>query len=268
MSEANSLWSAALFGADTLRIQGAVETGLLDTRDAMLDVHAVARSGKQYAAAGARMTNQFDRVAEHVLDLGIEGTRLVPVGTFYELVLVRNTLLYPFRIDTQKRSEPGEKWPRKITKIVAELFSAFGPEARWTEEALPGVGVEPPEPDLRRSLAALAELSPRPALVLIPYVMNLSGLHGAWWGQASLLDGAGHLDWASRFTALSVEQPSRLTAVPQPRTTQAVFDSGELPQVQLATRSDADRSMIRKLDLPVQTEQDASESDTAKSDEH
>ncbi|MBV9022517.1 MAG: hypothetical protein JO362_01635 [Streptomycetaceae bacterium] len=268
MSEGNPLWSAALFGQDALRIQGAVEAGLLDTRDAMLDVHAVARSGKQYAAAGARMTNQFDRVAEHVLGLEIDGTRMVPVGTFYELVLVRNILLYPFRIDTQKRSDPGEKWPRKITKIVAELFSAFGPQARWAEEALPGIGVEPPEPDLRRSLAELAELSPRPALVLIPYVMNLSGLHGAWWGQANLLDGAGHLDWASRFTALSVEQHGRPASVPQPRAAQPVFDSGELPHVMLATRSDAERNMIRKLDLPVKTEHEASESDTAKSDEH
>jgi hypothetical protein len=234
MSETGAVWSAALFGQDTLRIQGSVEAGLLDTRDAMLDVHAVARSGKQYAAAGARMTNQFDRVAEHVLDLGIEGTRLVPVGTFYELILVRGALLYPFRIDTQKRSDPGERWPRKITKVVAEL----------------------------------AEMDPRPALVLIPYVMNLSGLHGAWWGQASLLDSEGHLDWASRFTALSVEQPGRPVSLPQPRTSPSVFDSGEMPQVPLVTRSDAERHMIRKLDQPVKTEHDASESDAAKSDEN
>lgn len=268
MSETGAVWSAALFGQDTLRIQGAVEAGLLDTRDAMLDVHAVARSGKQYAAAGARMTNQFDRVAEHVLDLGIEGTRLVPVGTFYELILVRSALLYPFRIDTQKRSDPGERWPRKITKVVAELFAGFGPQAQWSAEALPGIEVDPPEPDLRRSLAELAEMDPRPALVLIPYVMNLSGLHGAWWGQASLLDSEGHLDWASRFTALSVEQPGRPVSLSQPRTSPSVFDSGEMPQVPLVTRSDAERHVIRKLDQPVKTEYDASESDAAKSDEN
>jgi hypothetical protein len=258
------VWSAAVFGQDTLRIQEAVEAGLLDTRDAMLDVHAVARSGKQYAAAGARMTNQFDRVAERVLDLGIEGARMVPVGTFYELALVHNALLYPFRIDTQKRADPGERWPRKISKIVAELFAAFGPRADWAADAIPGIGVEAPEPDLRRSLAQLAELDPRPALVLIPYVMNLSGLQGAWWGQASLRDREGHLDWASRFTALATEKPGRLVSLPQPRAVQAGFDSDELPTVSMATRP----AVERLRDLAPQTEHEASESDAAESDEN
>lgn len=241
-------WASARFGEDAPGLRLAIQMGLLDTETAMLESHVAGRSEHKFAAGAARMTNQYDRIAEHVLDLGISGTELIKPGTFYRLVLVHNTLLYPYRVDDVDGFEPGDKWPKKMSGVMRELFSlAEAPTQRWVADPL--VEMEEPELVLRKSLAELAERDPRPGLVLIPYEMNLSGLQRAWWGQASLLDEAGNLHWVTEKSLLTLGARTRLVSLPDQRAGDG-FASGDLPEVAVSTRSAA----ARATGVPPQTE--------------
>lgn len=254
-------WARQQFGDEVELIRAAVRESLLDTQDAMLDSHLAGRSKKRFAAGAARMTNQFERIVEHVGALGIEGTELVRLGTFYELILVRNTLLYPVHVDSVEGSAPGGRWPKKVSAVVRELFAAAAnPSRHWVAD--PFVGLEVSPPVLRRSLAELAERSPQPALVLIPYEMNLAGLHRAWWGKATLLDADGNLEWATECSLLATGEAVGLTAIPAPRTDDG-FDSGRIPDVPLSARGKADRAM----DVPPLTEAEEERTKHAESDE-
>ncbi|MGW0602700.1 hypothetical protein [Streptomyces sp. NPDC002640] len=233
-------WASARFGEDVAGLRLAIQMGLLDTESAMLESHVAGRSKHKFAAGAARMTNQYDRIAEHVLDLGIPGTELIKPGTFYELVLVHNTLLCPYRVESVDGFEPGDKWPKKLSRVMRELFAVTdAPTPRWVADPL--LQVEGEELVLRRSLADLAERDPRPGLVLIPYEMNMSGLQRAWWGQANLLDEAGNLQWVTEKSLLTTGAESRLYAVPDQRAGDN-FASGDLPEVPLSTRSEAARA--------------------------
>ncbi|WP_406112867.1 hypothetical protein [Kitasatospora purpeofusca] len=208
------------------------------------------------------MTNQYERLVDCIVDLGIEGTERVKPGTFYELVLVRNTLLYPYQVDGEQ-AEPGSKWPKKLSAVVRELFDiADAPDhPRWIADTL--VELQPGQLVVRRSLADLAERDPKPGLVLIPYQMTLSGLHRAWWGQARLVDGAGSLQWVTEASLLTTGPIRRLTSVPKQPDAVAGFDSGTMPEVPLSSRSDAVR---QRGDEPL-TEPTKIEPKTAESDE-
>lgn len=241
-------WASARFGEDAPGLRLAIQMALLDTETAMLETHAAGRSKHKFAAGAARMTNQYDRIAEHVLDLGIPGAELIKPGTFYKLVLVHNTLLYPYRVDDVDGFEPGDKWPKKLSVVMRELFAlAEAPAPRWVADTL--VDVEEPELVFRKSLAELAERVPRPGLVLIPYEMNLSGLQRAWWGQANLLDEAGNLHWVTEKSLLTNGAASRLVSVPEQRAGEH-FASGDLPEVALSPRSAA----ARATGVPPQSE--------------
>ncbi|WP_053800222.1 hypothetical protein [Streptomyces rimosus] len=256
-------WATARFGADAPELRLAIQMALLDTEAAMLESHVAGRSRKKFTAGAARMTNQYERLAEHVTALGIEGTELIkPGGTFYELVLVHNTLLYPYQVESADGFEPGDKWPKKLSAVVRELF-ALGqtPGPRWVEE--PFAGLEGPEElVLRRPLAQLAERDPRPGLVLVPYEMNLSGLQRAWWGQANLLDEAGNLHWVTETSMLTNGAGAALVSVPDQRAGND-FASGDLPEIPVSSRSVADRA----LDVQPQVENDATEN-AAEGDEN
>ncbi|TXS37123.1 hypothetical protein [Streptomyces sp. OR43] len=233
-------WASGRFGEDVAGLRLAIQMGLLDTESAMLESHLAGRSKHKFAAGAARMTNQYDRIAEHVLDLGIPGTELIKPGTFYELVLVHNTILCPYRVDSVDGFEPGDKWPKKLSLVMRELFALTdAPAPRWIADPL--VEVEGLELLLRRSLADLAQRDPRPGLVLIPYEMNMSGLQRAWWGQANLLDDAGNLQWVTEKSLLTTGAESRIYAVPNQRAGDN-FASGDLPEVALSTRSEAARA--------------------------
>ncbi len=263
MNNSTPAWAREYFGDDADAIQAAVWNSLEDTATAMLDVHAAARSKKKFAAGGARMTNQFERMVEHVTNLGIEGTEVVETGTWYSLPLIRNTLLYPIRADVDG-FEPGDQWPRReVSGVVQELFAVTDSlTPRWVAETLAGLDLS--ELVVRRSLAELAERTPRPRLVLVIYEMDLSGLKRAWWGRADLVDQTGTLHWVTERSLLTAPLPTPLVSLSAPETEDDRFDSGDLPEVPMEGRSDADR----KLDVPPTSEKpDTTEDDAAKSDE-
>jgi hypothetical protein len=209
------------------------------------------------------MTNQYERLNDHILTLGIEGTEIVKTGTWYRLPMVHDTILFPICADVDG-AEPPSHWPqsRGLSKLVQEIFAATSPEAKfWISEALPGLEV--PELVLRPSLAELATRDPRPELVLVWYEMDRSGLKRAWWGKAELLDDSGNLRWVTERSLLTAPERTPLVAVLN-QDTDDRFDSGDLPEVPMSGRSEEER----KLNIPPMTEAaDTTEEDSAESDE-
>ncbi|MGW6408963.1 hypothetical protein ACWF95_17505 [Streptomyces vinaceus] len=209
------------------------------------------------------MTNQYERLIEHILALGIEGTEIVKTGTWYQLALVHNTVLFPICADVDG-VEPPSHWPqgRNLSQLVQEIFAATSPEAKfWISDAIPGLEV--PELVLRPSLAELAARDPRPELVLVWYEMHRSVLKRVWWGKVELLDDSGNLRWTTERSLLTAPERTPLFVV-RGQDTDDRFDSGDLPEVLMSGRSDEER----KLGIPPTTEAaDASEEDSAESDE-
>ncbi|SDI27825.1 hypothetical protein SAMN05421505_1426 [Sinosporangium album] len=250
-------WAVSLFGEeDADRIAEAVIMSLLATENAMLNTHAQAESTLQFAAAGARMTNQFDQLVKHVNALEIPNTHIVErLRVWYKLVVVHNVLLFPYRDDTKERAKPGARWPKKVTHIVKELFT-FSPASSWEAPTLDGME-DNEKIEVRE---ALARLAPTPQLVLIPYVMNLSGVQQAWWGQAALLTDSGELEW--------VGEPASLLPAGKAKSTDASnqsanFDTGDLPEAEIRLRPEADR----KRNVPPITERESAEADTTENNE-
>lgn len=244
-------WAGEYFGDDAEDIRAAVWRALEDTESAMLDVMAAARSKKGFAAGSTRMTNQYERLVEHIVALGIEGTEVVKTGTWYDLPLVHDTLLYPVRAEVDG-TEPDNQWPaRQLSGLMQELFAVTDSKAeRWVADTLAGLDV--PELVVRRSLAELVVRRPRPRLVLIVYEMDRTGLKRAWWGQADLQDTTGSLRWVTERSLLATSSDAALSAVADGQPDEDRFDSGKPPEVPMAGRSESDR----KLDVPPQTERD------------
>lgn len=250
-------WAVSLFGKeDAHRIAEAVVMSLLATENAMLNTHAQAESKLQFAAAGARMTNQFDQLVKHINALDIPNTRIVErLGVWYKLVIVHDVLLFPYRDDTKERAEPGGKWPKKVTKIVRELFT-FSPAPSWETPTLDGME-DDEKIEVRK---ALASLIPTPQLVLIPYVMNLSGVRQVWWGQGAMLNSSGELEWVGGPESLLSVGKAKPTRVSEQA---AGFDTGDLPETEITIRPEADR----KRNVPPSTERESADADAAENDE-
>ncbi|MFG2091658.1 MULTISPECIES: hypothetical protein [unclassified Spirillospora] len=252
-----------MFGEDASAIRVAIEAALAETQEAMRDSHTAGRSSKKFTAGSSRMTNQFERLVEQIVALDIEGTEQVSVdGVFYELALVHNVLLYPYQIDLKKGAEPGDRWPKpKLSRVIRELFKLTEPQqGQWVEDTFEGMEV--PGIELRRTLAELALRAPRPSLVLIPYAMNLSGLQRAWWGQATLLDEAGHMRWITECSELATA-PITLSEAAQQGSDQDGFSSGDVPSITMSARSEADRHGK----VPPRTESEDDQADAVERDE-
>ncbi|QKV70001.1 hypothetical protein HUT13_15370 [Streptomyces harbinensis] len=251
-------WVAARFGKHASDVQDAVWRSLEETASAVADVRAVSRNKKGFAPGGERAVDQFDLLIEQLLDLDIEGTEVVRVGTWYQLPLILDTLIYP--VLTRDIDLHEDRWPRRqVSALVQEIFAATKAGRRWIAEPLDGLQLAG---GLRSSLADLAARSPRPGLVLVVYEMDQSGLKRAVWGEAELRDESGRLRWLTDRSLLSA--PPTVAPLALVDGENARFDSGALPQLPMSGRSQAEQ----KSDTPAIIEQaDESESDVAESDE-
>ncbi|WP_034089680.1 hypothetical protein [Streptacidiphilus albus] len=261
MSDSIPAWAQDDFGEHAAEVRNAVLSALRTTGKTMLEVKAVANSRRNFAPAGARMTNQFERLTQHLEALDLPETELVKTGTWYELALVMNRLFYPVWIEGVDR-EPGDQWPKKsLSGVVRELFAVTDSgRPRWVEDPL--LGLDVPELVVRRSLAELAGRDPRPRLVLVMYETDHGGLHRAWWGQAELVDESGALRWLAEPELLSSDGTATLASVPQQRDEDR-FDAGAPPEVPMAERSAHERGLdiTPQTEKPEPTEDDATASE-------
>lgn len=263
LTEQIPAWVRSRFGEDAGRIQGALWDALKETERATLEAQGAVAYPQQFTAGGARMTTQFGAFVDCLIGLGIEGTEVVKTGNWHSLALVRDTIFYPVHANVQG-DEPDTHWPkRRLSGLVQELFAVTDSKApQWVADTLDGYEALPPE--LRPSLAELATRDPRPGLVLVVFEMDRSGLKRVWWGQANLLDPSGNLSWITERSML--RGPLSTPMFPLNSTLEDDrFDSGDLPEVPMAGRSEADR----RLGIPPTTEKaDETEGDAAESDEN
>ncbi|MCK9871426.1 hypothetical protein MRI28_17575 [Nocardiopsis dassonvillei] len=260
-------WSLSLFDADTAsRLAGAIAAAFAETLEVVQTVHVEGLSEYEYAASGARRTNQYKRLESHILRLELPDTFVVqPRGEPYALVVVGGAILYPYCVGKKRLDRPLDKWPRKLSGVVRELFT-LSRGTGWSQPTLDGIGLDDgAEVSLRPGLANLPEGT---RLVLIPYTMSpTSGLLQVWWGEASLADDRGALAWSRGPEELQVTKTEgRFAARPELiADTQAAtaFDSGDLPEVPLSTRPIADRN----LDVPPTTEPQPTEPKSKENDE-
>lgn len=253
-------WARRRFGSDAEAVQGAVWGSLEDTAEAVLDVQAASRNKRGFAPAGERMVDQFDLLIERIVDLGIEGTEVVRIGTWYKLVLVGDALFYPVRVD----SADGRlnHWPRKLSGLVKEIFAATDSASRhWIADPLPGDEADLP---LRPTLEDIAGRNPRPRLVLVPYEMDRSGLKRASWGEVEMSDDSGALTWLTEQSPLAGVTAPQLVSGAHPSAEDERFDSGDLPEVPMSGRSPSERLLGL---APVTETADTINYDTAESDE-
>ncbi|MFH9988125.1 hypothetical protein [Streptomyces luteogriseus] len=251
-------WAQARFGEHAGRVQGAIWRALDETAQGVADIRAVSRNKKGFAPGGERAVDQFELLVDELVGLAIEGTEVVSTGSWYDLPLVLNTLIYP--VHTQKGDDQADRWPRRtLSKLMKEIFAATAAGRRWVADPLTGFNVEA---DLRASLADLAGRDPRPRLVLVVYEMDRSGLKRVWWGEAELSDESGAIRWLTDRSPLIAPLATPLAPVAN-ETGDDRFDSGELPDLPMAGRPAEERRSGQPLDTERadETNDDAVESD-------
>ncbi|MFF4828231.1 hypothetical protein ACFY20_35700 [Streptomyces sp. NPDC001312] len=239
-----------IFGTDTDRIRAAVETGLKATQDAALNAHAAAggRSERRYTLSYTRLDQQFDHILDEIKALKVPDFQALPPGgpgVWYKLAYLHGALLLPVHVERPAMDGPGAKWPRQpVPQIIKELFAIDRRPPRWTADTFDDVEspVEREEIALR---AALEDLPTDSRLVLIPFTMTFSGITGAWWGEAKLLNDAGDLQWLIKPEMLRVARPDVVAGIPlqpveaprQSTSPDNSFASGALPTSDLVVRS-------------------------------
>lgn len=238
-------WSDASLGKeDAAKLRRAIVEALLETRAAVANTQQACGSKQKQPAGQARWLNHFERLVEHVVALGLPDTQVFrPPRAPYQLVVVSGMILFPYHVGSVRIARPDNKWPKKMSQLVKELFT-FARSTSWSQPALQLWDSEVEE-NLPSVLSALPEGT---RLTLVPYTLNQAGLLQIWWGEARLLDDQGNLEWTNGpeelvITVIDDHQTGSpfLTAVTEITEDPITFDSGDLPEMPLSTRPDSAR---------------------------
>ncbi|MEJ8643290.1 hypothetical protein [Streptomyces sp. NBC_00239] len=208
-----------------------------------------------------RWQNQYERLQDELKEL--PGARAVqPFGFPFELMLIGNGLLYPFRYSKTKSDVRSARIPSQ-SRLVQELFT-FAPAPKHAQDPFDldfGPTVSTAEPR-----GALATVPQGTQLILVPFACNASELLEAYWGIAAL--GVNRqLEWATDPEALHLPQ-SVTSYTPQPisipsqATAHTSFADGTEPTLTLSSRTASDRA----LQVPAQTEAEPVEDQTSEDD--
>ncbi|MFJ7205128.1 hypothetical protein ACIQWR_16485 [Streptomyces sp. NPDC098789] len=261
MSVPPSPWATDVFGDQAAAVRLGVGQGLrnMQANAQAAQEQGAARTTRAYGTS--RYENQYERLQDELKDL--PGARAVqPFGFPYELMLIGNGLLYPFRYAKTKSDVRSARIPNE-TRLVKELFT-FAPTPKHTQDPFDldfGVAVTVAEPR-----GALATIPPDTQLILVPFACNASELLEAYWGIASL--GVNQqLEWTTDPEALHLPQAvtsyaSRPIIIPGQITAHTSFADGTEPTLTLSSRTASDRA----LHLPAQTEAEPVEDQTSEDD--
>ena len=251
-------WAQSRFGKHAATVQGAIWRALNETAQGVADIRAASRNKKGFAPGGERAVDQFELLVDELEELAIEGTEVVSTGSWYGLPLVLNTLIYP--VHTQNGDEHVDRWPRRrLSKLMKEIFASTAAGRRWVADPISGFDADE---ELRASLADLAGRDPRPQLVLVVYELDRSGLKRIWWGEAELRDETGAIRWLTERSLLVAPLATPLAPVADEAGDDR-FDSGDLPDLPIADRSEEEQHSEQPLptERADETDNDAVESD-------
>jgi hypothetical protein len=172
------------------------------------------------------MIRRYETLVENLRDLRDVRT-VKPEGAPYELVLIGENLLFPFRYAEDERTPVVEAriGDGRISGLAAALFKRFGARHTYVQESLWGEDQRP----------VLADLPANTRLIPIAYAANdQAGLLKLYWGEAALIDPSGHLAWIRYEQIPLAEGHPRGISTPDGRPADR-FDNGVVPDLTLET---------------------------------
>jgi hypothetical protein len=210
------------------------------------------------------MSRKFETLVETFKS--VEGVqRVKPAGAQQELLILRGSLLFPFRYakDRSVNIMHARISERKPSALVKALFDRFAPEPVMWQLPLLGDKEQVESKSLARSLDRIPADT---KLVLIGYACNAdAGLLDVWWGRAELLDDQGSLRWhdcdpvplpsaGQGRVRFSVVGPDSSAPPASPK-----FDQGDMPTPPLTPRPPVER----ENDVPPNAEEPPEDQDRA-----
>ncbi|MET9885207.1 hypothetical protein ABZZ20_19155 [Streptomyces sp. NPDC006430] len=261
MSVPQSPWATDVFGDQAAAVRLAVGQGLrnMQANAQAAQEQAASRTTRTYGTT--RYENQYERLQDELKEL--PGVRAVqPFGFSYELMLIGNGLLYPFRYAKTKSDVRSARIPSE-SRLVRELFT-FAPAPKHTQDPFDldfGTAIPTAEPR-----GALATVPQGTQLILVPFACNASELLEAYWGIAALGMNR-QLEWATDPEPLHLPQTvtsytPRPISIPHQITAHTSFADGTEPTLTLSSRIASDRA----LHVPAQTEAEPVEDQTSEDD--
>jgi hypothetical protein len=262
-----SAWAQQRFGTDAAKtLRRVIPAGLQEAHRRALSAHLGSELSTQDAYGIPLAVIQHQVLVDAVQEALPDARRIQPPNSRYELAMINNVVLYPWRYaaDTAASVENARlrKPVSELRKALLTLHSDGLPAQLTLDQA------HFDEADFAEAHAVATQLSETARLVLIAYASNTnSGLLRAVWGDAELLDidqGAlfwHHMELLPPPDADSAAGPaSRPRPAPQPSTGSAPrFDDAPLPEPQLGSRA--------PLGAPPTGEAETAEADTGSDDD-
>lgn len=217
------MWAVERFGAQAGLVRERVVAAFLQAVANAQDAQAVSSSDKRFTYGSTLMIRRYETLVENLRDL--PGVRTVkPETAPYELVLVGENLLFPFRYAEDDRTSLVEAriGDGRISGLAAALFRRFGARHTYVQEPLWGEEERP----------ILAGLPADTRLIPLAYAANdQAGLIKLYWGEAALVDPSGHLAWTYHEEIPLAEGHLRGVSTPDGKR----FDVGAVPDLTLQT---------------------------------
>ncbi|MGC4959706.1 hypothetical protein ACLQ2P_41470 [Actinomadura citrea] len=196
---------------------------------------------------------QHLELVAHLKDL--EEVRVFkPNGARYELVMVGNVVLYPWRYSDGTKVPLRHARLKNLSGVRRSLLALAGaaedaPEQMTLETA--SVSDEQLEAERAQALQDLRELTAQVRVVFVAYASNpYGGILDIKWGDATLADEDGHLDWSYdeplplASGPVAAQAPGGAAAGPAPARpgggaarAAARFDSAPMDDINLSPRT-------------------------------
>jgi hypothetical protein len=251
-----SAWATECFGDRAAQVRGQLAASLLEAAGNAQDAQKSSRSGKRYAYGSTLMSRRYEALLDGFRnEPGFQAVR--PHGSPHHLVVLDGNLFLPFRYaedDTTPISE-ARVGDGRVSALVRELFTRFGPAPAYYQEALDVTAGLPDGEDAREAeeaeqaeLAAarpvLAQLPGDTRLIPVAYAANAqAGLLRLYWGEAGLIDDMGRVHWAHCEPIPLLSALPWFTPAAEPGQDTERFDQGAEPGLDLTRRPAAERAL-------------------------
>lgn len=243
-----SAWAQERFGDVAGNLRPEIPAALLAAHKRALDAH-LGLGLKTNEAYGLIWKAQHEELVARLR--GFQGARIFkPKGARYELVMIGNVVLYPWRY-ADGTQVPLEYARMKLSDIRRALLSLADETAADEQLPLESAAIADEELNAEREQAQddFRRLAESLRVVFIAYASNPhAGLISAEWGDAAQADEDGHLKWTHHepLPVPAAEQPGGEAGGAQPAPLRPVAPTG-------GSSSSARRFDDHPMDEPVLT---------------